>query len=109
MGALPLLWPTVETIIWEGRAVNTTVVLVARADDRIPLNGEVLQVRRANIVGAQGHSGHGNFPNVISCMSVGMDVSPMITKKISLEEAEKNIVMLQTDRDEVKITITNFE
>jgi threonine dehydrogenase-like Zn-dependent dehydrogenase len=108
-GLPSIVWSSIETIIWEGRSVNTTVVLVARADDRIALNGEVLQVRRANVVGAQGHSGHGTFPNVISCMSAGMDVSPMITKQIRLDEAEKNIVMLQTDRDEVKITITNFE
>jgi threonine dehydrogenase-like Zn-dependent dehydrogenase len=96
-------------VIWEGRGINTTVVVVARADDRIPLNGEVLQVRRANVVGAQGHSGHGTFPNVISSMASGMDVSPMITKKISLDEADENCVMLQTDRDEVKITITKFD
>jgi threonine dehydrogenase-like Zn-dependent dehydrogenase len=84
-------------------------VIVARADDRIPLNGEVLQVRRASVVGSQGHSGHGTFANVISAMSSGMDVSPLITKKITLDEAEENCVLLQTDRDEVKITITDFE
>ena len=108
-GLPSIVWPDVENIIWEGKAVNTTVVVVARADDKIPLNGEVLQVRRASVVGSQGHSGHGTFPNVISCMSAGMDVSPMITKKISLNEVEENCLMLQTDRDEVKITVTDFE
>jgi threonine dehydrogenase-like Zn-dependent dehydrogenase len=107
-GLPSIVWPDVEKIIWEGRAVNTTVVVVARADDRIPLNGEVLQVRRASVVGSQGHSGHGTFANVISSMAAGMDVSPMITKKINLDEADENCVMLQTDRDEVKITITDF-
>lgn len=108
-GLPSVVWGDVERIIWEGRAVNTTVIVVARADDRIPLNGEVLQVRRANVVGAQGHSGHGTFPNVISSISSGMDVSHMITKKIKLDEVEKNLKMLQTDRDEVKITLTDFE
>ncbi len=108
-GLPSIVWPDVEKIIWEGKAINTTVVVVARADDKIPLTGEVLQVRRANVVGSQGHSGHGNFPNVISCMSAGMDVSPMVTKKIGLDEVEENLIMLQTDRDEVKITITNFD
>lgn len=108
-GLPSVVWNDVERIIWEGRAVNTTVVVVARADDRIPLNGEVLQVRRAEVIGAQGHSGHGTFPNVISCISTGMDVSPMITKQISLDEVEENLKRLQTDRDEVKITITKFE
>lgn len=102
------VWNDVERIIWEGRGINATVVVVARADDRIPLNGEVLQVRRASVVGAQGHSGHGTFPNVISAMAAGMDVSPMITKKIKLDQADENCVMLQKDRDEVKITITDF-
>jgi len=104
-----IVWPDVEKIIWEGKALNTTVVVVARADDRIPLNGEVLQVRRANVVGSQGHSGHGTFPNVINCMATGMDVSPMITKRITLDEVNDNLVTLQTDRNEVKITITDFE
>ncbi len=108
-GLPSIVWDDVEKITWEGRAVNATVVVVARADDRIPLNGEVLQVRRANVVGAQGHSGHGTFPNVISSISTGMDVSPIITKKITLDEVEENLVCLQTDRNEVKITITNFE
>ena len=108
-GLPSIVWPDIERIIWEGKAVNTTVVLVARADDKIPLTGEVLQVRRANVVGSQGHSGHGTFPNVISCMASGMDVSPMVTKKIGLDEVDKNLIMLQKDRDEVKITITNFE
>jgi len=102
------VWPDIEKIIWEGRTINSTVVIVARADAKIPLTGEILQVRRASVVGSQGHSGHGTFPNVISAMSSGMDVSPLITKKIILEKAEENCVLLQTDRDEVKITITNF-
>ena len=107
-GLPSVVWSDVEQIIWEGRSVNTTVVIVARADDRIPLNGEVLQVRRASVVGSQGHSGHGTFSNVINAMATGMDVSPLITKKISLDEAEENCILLQTDRDEVKITITDF-
>ncbi len=107
-GLPSVVWPDVEKIIWEGKALNTTVVVVARADDKIPLTGEVLQVRRASVVGSQGHSGHGTFPNVISAMATGMDVSPMITKQISLNDVEENLLMLQTDRDEVKITITDF-
>jgi hypothetical protein len=42
-------------------------------------------------------------------MSAGMDVSPMITKQISIDEAEENCILLQKDRDEVKITITKFD
>jgi threonine dehydrogenase-like Zn-dependent dehydrogenase len=103
-GLPSVVWGDVEKIIWEGKCINTTVVIVARADDRIPLNGEVFQVRRASVVGAQGHSGHGTFPRVISSMAHGMDVTPMITKKIGLDKVEENILMLQKDVNEVKIT-----
>jgi threonine dehydrogenase-like Zn-dependent dehydrogenase len=104
-GLPSVVWADIEKIIWEGRAINSTVVIVARADDRIPMNGEVFQVRRASVVGAQGHSGHGTFPRVISSMAHGMDVTPMITKKIGLEEVEENIILLQKDLNEVKITM----
>lgn len=100
-----VVWKDIERIIWEGKTLNTTVVLVARTDATIPLNGEVFQVRRANVVGAQGHSGHGTFPHVIRCMGTGMDVSSIITKKIKLEQVPENVKLLQTDRNEVKITM----
>ncbi len=98
------VYPEIERIIWEGRTLNSTVVVVARADAKIPVTGEVLQVRRANIVGAQGHSGHGTFPRVISAMASGMNMLPMMTKTISLTEVPENIVKLRTDRRECKIT-----
>jgi hypothetical protein len=37
-------------------------------------------------------------------MASGMDLTPMSTKKISLEELPENIIMLQTNRSECKIT-----
>jgi hypothetical protein len=37
-------------------------------------------------------------------MADGMDMTPMITKKISLEEVPENIIELQTNREECKIT-----
>jgi threonine dehydrogenase-like Zn-dependent dehydrogenase len=77
---------------------------VARADATMPVMGEVLQVKRARMVGAQGHSGHGTFPRVIQCMATGMNMLPMITKEISLDEVAENIIMLRTDRKECKIT-----
>jgi threonine dehydrogenase-like Zn-dependent dehydrogenase len=70
----------------------------------MPVMGEVLQVRRARIIGAQGHSGHGNFPRVIECMASGMDVTSMSTKKIRFNEIAENIIKLQTDRSECKVT-----
>jgi threonine dehydrogenase-like Zn-dependent dehydrogenase len=98
------VYPGIERVIWEGRTLNTTVVVTARAEAKMPVTGEVLQVRRARIVGAQGHSGHGTFPRVIECMATGMDMTRMSTKKICLEELPENIIRLQTDRSECKIT-----
>lgn len=102
------VWPDIERCIWEGKQVNSTVVIVARAEAKIPLTGEVFQVRRAQVVGSQGHSGHGNFPLVISAMGTGMDMTKMITKKIKLEDVPENLKLLQTDREECKITVTQF-
>ncbi|NLC68705.1 MAG: alcohol dehydrogenase, partial [Clostridiaceae bacterium] len=59
---------------------------------------------RARIIGAQGHSGHGTFFRVIECMGAGMDMTKMITRKISLDEVPENIIALRTDRKECKIT-----
>lgn len=103
-GLPQVVYPGIERVIWEGRTINSTVVVTARADAKMPVMGEVLQVRKARIVGAQGHSGHGNFPRVIECMASGMDMTPMSTKKISLDELPENILKLQTDRQECKIT-----
>ena len=94
----------IQNAIWECKAINSTVVVVARAEQRMPVCGEYFQVRRAKIVGAQGHSGHGTFPNVISCMAAGMDVTPMITKEITLDEVPENLKLLQTDKVNCKIS-----
>jgi threonine dehydrogenase-like Zn-dependent dehydrogenase len=103
-GLPTVVYPSIEKAIWEGRTLNATIVVVARADAKMPVTGEVLQVRRARIVGAQGHSGHGTFPRVIQAMATGMNMLPMITKEITLEQVPENIVMLRTDRKECKIT-----
>jgi len=103
-GLPTVVYPGIERVIWEGRTLNSRVVVTARAEAKMPVTGEVLQVRRASIIGAQGHSGHGNFPRVIECMATGMDMTRISTKKITLQEVPENIIKLQTDRSECKIT-----
>jgi (R,R)-butanediol dehydrogenase/meso-butanediol dehydrogenase/diacetyl reductase len=98
------VYPQIEKTIWEGRTINSTVVIVARADAKIPVTGEVLQVKRAKIIGSQGHSGHGTFPRVIKSMAAGMDMTPIITKTIKLEEVPDYIIRLQTDKTNAKVT-----
>jgi threonine dehydrogenase-like Zn-dependent dehydrogenase len=103
-GLPTVVYPDIEQVVWEGRTLNTTIVVVARADAKIPLTGEVLQVRRAQVVGSQGHSGHGTFPRVIQAMATGMNMLPLITKTVSLDEVPENIIALQTDKSECKVT-----
>ncbi|MBU8913352.1 MAG: alcohol dehydrogenase catalytic domain-containing protein [Spirochaetales bacterium] len=97
------VYPDIEQVIWEGRTLNSTVVVVARADAKIPVTGEVLQVRRARIVGAQGHSGHGTFPRAIESIAKGMDVRPVITKTVDLDGVQAMIEELQTDKTQCKV------
>ena len=103
-GLPTVVYPDIEQVIWEGRTLNTTIVVVARADAKIPVTGEVLQVRRARIVGSQGHSGHGTFPRVIEAMASGMNMLPLITKTVGLQEVPESIIGLQTDKSECKVT-----
>ncbi len=98
------VYPEIEKVIWNGRTLNSTIVVVARADAKMPVTGEVLQVRRARIVGSQGHSGHGTFPRVIDSMASGLNMLPMMTKEVKIEKVPENIVLLRTDRTECKIS-----
>ena len=46
-GLPEIVYPGIEQVIWEGRTLNSTVVVTARAEAKMPVTGEVLQVRRA--------------------------------------------------------------
>jgi scyllo-inosose 3-dehydrogenase len=91
-GLSAAIYSDIEAAIWEGRTLNSTVVVVTRTDAKMPVSGEVLQVRRVLIIGAQGHSGHGTFPRVIECMGDGMDLLPLITKKLPLKKYPKMLL-----------------
>ena len=108
-GLPTIVYPQIEQAVWLGRTLNATVVVVARADAKMPVTGEVLQVRRASIVGTQGHSGHGTFARVIDSMSDGMDMLRIVTKRIGLDQVPENLVMLRDDRQECKITCVDFD
>lgn len=107
-GIPQIIWKDIEDIIWKARGINSTVVIVARADVKVPFTPEVFQVKRAQIVGTQGHSGHGNFPRVISLMASGMDMTRIISKTVSLNEIPEYLVRLQTEKDLVKVTAVNL-
>jgi threonine dehydrogenase-like Zn-dependent dehydrogenase len=71
----------------EALAINSKVVQIGRAAQRVPMYLEAFQVRRAQAFGAQGHSGHETFPNVIRMVAAGrLDLSPIITAHYGLKE-----------------------
>ena len=86
-------------------AINGRIVQIGRAAQRVPLYLETLQVRRAQLFGSQGHSGHANFPNVIRLMASGLiDTRKMITARYSLDEAVDAIAQ-STTRQHGKILV----
>ena len=86
-------------------AINAKIVQIGRAAQRVPMYLEAFQVRRAQAFGAQGHSGHETFPNVIRMVASGrLDLSPIITAKYNLEEAVEAIAK-STKRADGKIMV----
>jgi hypothetical protein len=86
-------------------AINGKIVQIGRAAQQVPMYLETLQVRRAQVFGAQGHSGHENFPNVIRMVAAGrLDLSPIITARYGLDAAVKAIAQ-STERRDGKIMV----
>ena len=80
-GAPELVIPEMEKAL----AINGKIVQIGRAAQRVPMYLEAFQVRRAQAYGAQGHSGHETFPNVIRLVASGrLDLSPIITARYDL-------------------------
>lgn len=87
-------------------AINGKIVVIGRAADRVPMYLEHLQVRRSQIYGSQGHSGHAIFPNVIRMMSSGrIDMTEAITSVCPLDEAVGAIAHLSKERADGKIMV----
>jgi len=86
-------------------AINSKVVQIGRAAQRVPMYLESFQVRRAQAFGAQGHSGHENFPNVIRLVASGrLDLSPIITARYGLDQTVEAIKK-STERADGKIMV----
>jgi hypothetical protein len=84
----------------KGLAINGKIVQIGRAAADVPMYLETLQVRRAQVFGAQGHSGHENFPNVIRMVASGrLDLSPMITARYKLDDTVSAIAKATERRD----------
>jgi threonine dehydrogenase-like Zn-dependent dehydrogenase len=100
-GAPRLTVPEMEKAL----AVNGKIVQIGRAAERVPMYLEAFQVRRAQAFGAQGHSGHETFPNVIRLVASGrLDLSPVITARYGLEQTIDGIAR-SAERTDGKIMI----
>jgi threonine dehydrogenase-like Zn-dependent dehydrogenase len=107
-GAPQVVFPEMVKCLWRGRTLNSVIVVVGRATQAVPLAAEVFQVRRASLVGSQGHSGHGIFPHVLDLMASGMDLTPLITSRIALSETPTFLERLRADKEEGKVTVARF-
>ena len=86
-------------------AINAKIVQIGRAAQRVPMYLESFQVRRAQLFGSQGHSGHGNFPNVIRMVAAGrLDLSQIITARYNLGETVHAIAR-SVERTDGKILV----
>jgi len=100
-GAPHLTVPEMEKAL----AINGRIVQIGRAAQRVPLYLETLQVRRSQLFGAQGHSGHENFPNVIRLVAAGrLDLRPIITARYGLQDTV-NAIARSVERTDGKILV----
>jgi threonine dehydrogenase-like Zn-dependent dehydrogenase len=81
-------------------AINGKIAQVGRAATRVPMYLETLQVRRGQVFGSQGHSGHAIFPSVIRLMASGLiDMTQTITARYDLDEVVDAIAQSVTRED----------
>ena len=100
-GAPQVTLPEME----QSLAIRGRIVQIGRAAQRVPLYLETFQVRGAQLFGSQGHSGHGNFPNVIRLMASGLiDTRKMITGHYPLGKVVEAIAQ-STSRKDGKILV----
>jgi len=100
-GAPQMTIPEMEKAL----AINGKIVQIGRAAQRVPMYLESFQVRRAQAFGAQGHSGHETFPNVIRLVASGrLDLYPIITSRYALEETVDAIAK-STQRKDGKVIV----
>ncbi len=68
-------------------ANGAQIIIIGRDGHRASLLLENFQVKKANLIGAMGNTGHGTYPNVIRMMTAGLlDPRPMITHRFELAD-----------------------
>lgn len=86
-------------------AIGGKIVIIGRAAERAPIYLEHFQTHAAQIYGAQGHSGYGNFPYVIRLMAARrIDLTPIITSRFRLDQGVEAL-QKATRREDGKIMV----
>ncbi|MDI6772167.1 MAG: scyllo-inosose 3-dehydrogenase [bacterium] len=100
-GSPPLTIPEME----ESLAVGGKIVIIGRASERVPMYLEHFQTHAAQLYGAQGHSGYGNFPSVIRLMAARrIDMTQVVTNRFPLNRGVEAI-QTATKREGGKILV----
>ncbi|MFQ5864540.1 MAG: scyllo-inosose 3-dehydrogenase [bacterium] len=101
-GAMNKTIPEMEASL----AINGKIVIIGRAAEHVPMYLESLQVRRSQVFGSQGHSGHAIFPSVIRMMGAGLiDMSKAVTSVRTLTDVVEAIELLTKARTEGKVQV----
>lgn len=86
-------------------AIGGKITWIGRADVEAPIFLERFMVRASQVYGSQGHSGHGNFMNVIRLMAAGkIDMTKIITRRYPLDKAVEALNQA-TKKVDAKITL----
>lgn len=96
------------TPLTNGLAVHATVAHIGRSEKPTALTLEAYQVRGVQLAGSLGHAGHGTFQNVIRLMASGrLDLRPMISARVTLDEAPNAFKRLESRQDAKIILLPN--
>jgi len=86
-------------------AIGAKVAWIGRANVAAPIFIESFQTRASQLYGAQGHSGHGTFMNVIRMMAEGaIDTRNMISARIGIDDTSSYIQKL-IRKEETKVLV----
>lgn len=100
-GAAHQTMPEIERCL----APGGKMIYLGRTGQRAPVQLDVLVSGASSICGARGHAGGGCFPNLLRLMERGrLDVAPMITCRMPLDQAKAAVIRSAT-REDAKIML----
>lgn len=101
------LWDALWTL-FEKQEAQPRLIFFGQSKENIGFNPQLFIQRYAVFTGSHGHCGV--WPAVIRLVAEGKIPNPsaMITREIALSEAPAWLTHLSTDRNEVKVSVTDF-